>query len=186
MVFKNQRLQSIKKNFYINEDPMVTPLIGASRNIERVRELVHHVADTGLNIVITGESGVGKEVVAQQLHYHSPRRGKPFVKINCAALPEGLLESELFGFERGAFTGAHRKKRGKFELAHNGVLFLDEIGDMPYGLQAKLLQVLQSGTFSPLGSEKEVKTDVWIMAATNQDLEEQTKAGLFRRISIIG
>jgi two-component system, NtrC family, response regulator AtoC len=159
---------------------MLTPLIGASRNIERIKELVHHVADTGLNIVITGESGVGKEVVAHQLHYHSPRRKKPFIKVNCAALPEGLLESELFGFERGAFTGAHRKKRGKFELAHNGVLFLDEIGDMSYILQAKLLQVLQSGTFTPLGSEKEVTTDAWVMAATNNDLEEKTKAGLFR------
>lgn len=159
---------------------MITPLIGASRNIERIRELVEHVSDTGLNIVITGESGVGKEVVAQQLHYHSPRRRRPFIKVNCAALPEGLLESELFGFERGAFTGAHRKKRGKFELAHNGVLFLDEIGDMSYALQAKLLQVLQSGTFSPLGSEKEVKTDAWVMAATNNDLEENVRKGLFR------
>ncbi len=164
----------------MNEDHMVTPLIGASRNIERIRELVQHVADTGLNIVITGESGVGKEVVAQQLHYHSPRRQKPFIKVNCAALPEGLLESELFGFERGAFTGAHRKKRGKFELAHQGVLFLDEISEMSYGLQAKLLQVLQGGSFMPLGSEKEIKTDAWVMAATNSDLEERTKDGLFR------
>ncbi len=159
---------------------MVIPLIGVSQSIERIRELIKHVADTGLNIVITGESGVGKEVVAQNLYYHSPRKTKPFVKVNCAALPDGLLESELFGFERGAFTGAERKKRGKFELAHQGVLFLDEIGDMSFPLQAKLLHVLQSGEFAPLGSEKEVKTDTWIIAATNNELEKNIKTGNFR------
>lgn len=159
---------------------MVTPLIGVSQSIERIRELIKHVADTGLNIVITGESGVGKEVVAQNLYYHSPRSNKPFVKVNCAALPDGLLESELFGFERGAFTGAERKKRGKFELAHQGVLFLDEIGDMSFPLQAKLLHVLQSGEFAPLGSEREVKTDTWIIAATNNELEKNIKTGNFR------
>ena len=159
---------------------MVTPLIGVSQSIERIRELIKHVADTGLNIVITGESGVGKEVVAQNLYYNSPRVNKPFVKVNCAALPDGLLESELFGFERGAFTGAERKKRGKFELAHQGVLFLDEIGDMSFQLQAKLLHVLQSGEFAPLGSEREVKTDTWIIAATNNELEQNIKTGNFR------
>jgi two-component system, NtrC family, response regulator AtoC len=159
---------------------MVTPLIGVSQSIERIRELIKHVADTGLNIVITGESGVGKEVVAQNLYTSSPRVNKPFVKVNCAALPDGLLESELFGFERGAFTGAERKKRGKFELAHQGVLFLDEIGDMSFPLQAKLLHVLQSGEFAPLGSEKDVKTDTWIIAATNNELEKNIKTGNFR------
>ncbi|MBW1854184.1 MAG: sigma-54 factor interaction domain-containing protein, partial [Deltaproteobacteria bacterium] len=145
---------------------MVPPLIGKSKDIERIRELIIHVADTGLNTVISGESGVGKEVVAHNLYHRSRRKNQPFIKINCAALPEGLLESELFGFERGAFTGAERKKRGKFELAHKGILFLDEIGDMALSLQAKLLHVLQSGVFSPLGSEKEVKTDAWVIAAT--------------------
>lgn len=159
---------------------MVTPLIGVSQSIERIKELIKHVADTGLNIVITGESGVGKEVVAQNLYYNSPRRNKPFVKVNCAALPDGLLESELFGFERGAFTGAERKRRGKFELAHKGVLFLDEIGDMSFSLQAKLLHVLQSGEFAPLGSEQDVKTDTWIIAATNNELEKNIKTGNFR------
>jgi transcriptional regulator with PAS, ATPase and Fis domain len=159
---------------------MVTPLIGVSQSIERIKELIKHVADTGLNIVIAGESGVGKEVVAQNLYYSSPRRNKPFVKVNCAALPDGLLESELFGFERGAFTGAERKRRGKFELAHKGVLFLDEIGDMSFSLQAKLLHVLQSGEFAPLGSEQEVKTDTWIIAATNNELEKNIKTGNFR------
>ena len=123
---------------------------------------------------------MGKEVVAQNLYYKSQRKNKPFIKVNCAALPEGLLESELFGYERGAFTGAERKKRGKFELAHKGVLFLDEIGDMPRSLQAKLLRVLQSGEFAPLGSEKEVTADAWVIASTNQDLGENVKKGLFR------
>ncbi|MFO7496361.1 MAG: sigma-54 dependent transcriptional regulator [Desulfobacterales bacterium] len=159
---------------------MLPPIIGISKSIEKVRELIHHVADTGLNIVITGESGVGKEVVAQNLCYHSPRKDKPFVKINCAALPEGLLESELFGYERGAFTGAEQRRRGKFELAHGGVLFLDEIGDMPLILQGKLLHVLQSGEFSPLGSEKDLKTDTWIIAATNHELEQDIRKGAFR------
>ena len=159
---------------------MVPPLIGISESIERIRELIEHIADTGLNVIITGESGVGKEVVAQNLYHNSIRKNKPFIKVNCAALPDGLLESELFGFERGAFTGAERKKRGKFELAHQGVLFLDEIGDMSLNLQSKLLHVLQSGEFAPLGSEKDVRTDAWVIAATNQELEKKVKKGLFR------
>ena len=159
---------------------MFVPFIGISEYIKRIKELIEHIADTGLNVVISGESGVGKEVVAQNLYNSSRRKNKPFVKVNCAALPEGLLESELFGFERGAFTGAARKKRGKFELANEGVLFLDEIGDMSFPLQSKLLHVLQSGEFAPLGSEKEVTTDAWVIAATNQELEEHVKKGLFR------
>lgn len=156
------------------------PIIGVSPAIVRISDLINHVADTGLNIVISGETGVGKEVIAQNLYQKSPRRGKPFVKVNCAALPEGLLESELYGYERGAFTGAEQKKRGKFELANGGVLFLDEIGDMPLLLQSKLLHVLQSGEFAPLGSEKEFKTDTWLIAATNHDLEDEIKKQKFR------
>ncbi|MCP4748640.1 MAG: sigma-54-dependent Fis family transcriptional regulator [Desulfobacteraceae bacterium] len=159
---------------------MGPPIIGVSDNIQRVRELVEHVAQTGLNTVIFGESGVGKEVVAQNLYQRSPRLGKPFIKINCAALPEGLLESELFGYERGAFTGADQKRRGKFQLAHGGVLFLDEIGDMSLALQAKLLHVLQSGEFAPLGAEKDIKTDTWVIAATNHDLKQDINEGKFR------
>ena len=159
---------------------METPLIGKNKNIEKIRELITHVADTGLNVVITGESGVGKEVVAQNLYYQSKRNNKPFVKINCAALPEGLLESELFGYEQGAFTGAQRKKRGKFEIANDGVLFLDEICDMSLPLQSKLLHVLQSGEFSRLGSEKEAKTNAWVIAATNKELEQSVSQGEFR------
>ena len=166
------------------------PFIGVSQNVERIRELINHVADTGLNILICGESGVGKEVVAQNLYQKSPRNGKPFLKINCAALPDGLLESELFGHEQGAFTGAERKKRGKFELAHGGVLLLDEIGDMSMALQAKLLHVLQSGEFSRLGSEKEIHSDTWVIAATNHALEadirqEKFREDLFYRLNII-
>ena len=159
---------------------MIPPLIGSSASIERIRELIDHTVDTGLNVLITGETGVGKEVVALNLYYKSQRKDKPFIRVNCAALPEGLLESELFGYERGAFTGAERKKRGKFELADKGVLFLDEIGDMPLSLQAKLLRVLQSGEFNPLGSEKEVTADAWVIASTNQNLGENVKKGLFR------
>lgn len=169
---------------------MEPPLIGKSKDIEIIRELIEKAAQTGFNIIISGESGVGKEVVAHNLYYKSRRVNKPFIKINCAALPDGLLESELFGFERGAFTGADRKMRGKFELAHEGILFLDEIGDMSLHLQSKLLQVLQGGVFTPLGSEKEVKTNAWIIAATNQELEQNVKNGTFRedlyyRINII-
>lgn len=160
---------------------MGPPVVGVSKNMTRVRELIEHVASTGLNTVVFGESGVGKEVVAQNLYQKSPRLGKPFIKINCAALPEGLLESELFGYERGAFTGAEQKKKGKFQLAHSGVLLLDEIGDMSLPLQAKLLHVLQSGgEFSPLGSEKDVKADTWVIAATNHDLKKDIDEGKFR------
>ena len=155
-------------------------LVGVSENIRKIRDIIKHVANTGLNIVIAGETGVGKEVIAQNLYKESNRCGKPFLKVNCAALPEGLLESELYGYEKGAFTGADRKKKGKFELASGGVLFLDEIGDMPLSLQSKLLHVLQSGEFSPLGSERELRTDSWVIAATNQDLEAEIQAKRFR------
>jgi transcriptional regulator with PAS, ATPase and Fis domain len=159
---------------------MAPPLIGTSESIERIRKLIKHLADTCVNIIITGESGVGKEVVAKNLFYKSQRKDKPFINVNCAALPHGLLESELFGFKRGAFTGAYRNKLGKFELAHQGVIFLDEIGDMSLSLQSKLLHVLQNGEFAPLGSEREVRSDAWVIAATNQDLEKKVKEGLFR------
>ena len=167
-----------------------TPIIGVSRQILKIKDLIKHVADTCLNIVITGETGVGKEVVAQALYKKSSRSTNAFVKVNCAALPETLLESELYGYERGAFTGAQKKRRGKFQTAHNGVLFLDEIGDMPIALQSKILHVLQSGEFSPLGSDQEIHTDAWIIAATNCQLEEKIKKkefreDLFYRLNII-
>ena len=169
---------------------MSTPLIGVSKSMLKIKELINHVANTCLNVLITGETGVGKEVVAQSLYSESARSSKNFVKINCAALPETLLESELYGFEKGAFTGAHKKRPGKFQTADKGVLFLDEIGDMPLSLQSKMLHVLQSGEFSPLGSDQEFKTDVWVIAATNHNLEESIfkktfREDLFYRLNII-
>jgi len=155
-------------------------IIGVSKNILRIKELINQVADTGLNTVVYGETGVGKELVVQNLYQKSNRVGKPFVKVNCAALPDTLLESEMFGYEQGAFTGAERRKRGKFEQANGGILFLDEIGDMSLPLQAKLLHVLQGGDFSPLGSEKFVKMGAWVIAATNHELEEDMANGDFR------
>ena len=155
-------------------------LIGVSSNICRIRELIDQVADTGLNTIVCGETGVGKELIVQSLYQKSDRVGKPFVKVNCAALPDTLLESEMFGYEQGAFTGAERRRRGKFEQANGGVLFLDEIGDMTLPLQSKLLHVLQGGDFTPLGSEKIVKTDAWVIAATNHELEKDLVDNKFR------
>jgi transcriptional regulator with PAS, ATPase and Fis domain len=159
---------------------MENELIGVSENIRRIRDLINRVADTGLNTIVCGETGVGKELIVQSLYQKSDRVGKSFVKVNCAALPDSLLESEMFGYEQGAFTGAERRRRGKFEQAHGGVLFLDEIGDMSLPLQAKLLHVLQGGDFTPLGSEKAVRTDAWVIAATNHELEKDLGAGKFR------
>jgi transcriptional regulator with GAF, ATPase, and Fis domain len=156
-------------------------IIGVSQNIERIRRLITRVADTEMNIIVCGETGVGKELVVQSLYLKSNRVGKPFVKVNCAALPDTLLESEMFGYEKGAFTGADRRKRGKFEQASDGVLFLDEIGDMDLYLQSKLLHVLQDGDFSPLGSEKSVKTNAWVICATNHDLEADVENDKFRQ-----
>ena len=159
---------------------MDSKLIGESRNIKNILALIDQIVDTGLNILIQGETGVGKDLVVKNLYLKSNRAGKPLVKVNCAALPDTLLESEMFGYERGAFTGALNNKRGKFEQASSGILFLDEVGDMSFPLQSKLLHVLQGGDFTPLGSEKSVKTDAWVIAATNHNLEDDTQAGKFR------
>ena len=153
------------------------------RNSERMRaveNIVRRAADTNATILLQGESGTGKEMVAKAIHYISQRRDKPFLKVNCASLPGELLESELFGHEKGAFTGAHRRKPGKFELAHRGTFLLDEIGEMPLGLQAKLLHVLQDGKFFRVGGSELIDTDVRLVAATNKDLASVMAAGLFR------
>jgi two-component system response regulator AtoC len=155
-------------------------LFGNSERMAEVRDLIDRVADTDVTVMIRGESGTGKELVARALYASSLRRDKPFVKVNCAALPTELLESELFGFERGAFTGAIQHKPGKFEFANHGTMFLDEIGDMSFPLQAKLLQVLQDGEFSRLGGKHDVKVDVRVIAATNRDLEQMVANALFR------
>ena len=156
------------------------PFLFFGEKMDRIKEVIDQVANTDVTVLIQGESGVGKEIVARALHLNSPRRDKPFIKVNCAALPEELLESELFGYEKGAFTGAYRQKPGKFELAHNGSIFLDEIGDISPPLQAKLLQVLQDGQFSRLGSKTDIQVDVRVLVATNKDLEATVREGRFR------
>jgi two-component system response regulator AtoC len=145
-----------------------------------VRDMVAKVATTSAAVLLTGESGVGKEVVSRAIHRASPRAANQFVKVNCAALPGELLESELFGHQRGAFTGAHRDKPGKFELAEKGTILLDEIGEVPLRLQAKLLHVLQDGEFARVGGERILHTDVRVLAATNRDLQAEIRAGRFR------
>lgn len=155
-------------------------LVGHSRVITQVRKLIEKVADTEANVLILGESGTGKEVVARNLHYHSSRRDKPFVPVNCGAIPPDLLESELFGHEKGAFTGAISARQGRFELAEGGTLFLDEIGDMPLPMQVKLLRVIQERVFERVGSNRSIRVDVRIIAATHRDLENEIQIGRFR------
>jgi two-component system response regulator AtoC len=152
----------------------------ASAAMQRVKALLEQVADTDVTVLIQGESGSGKEVVARTLHAVSSRARQRFVKVNCAALPEDLLESELFGYEKGAFTGAAARKQGKFEQAHGGTIFLDEIGEMSPGLQAKLLQVLQDGRFTRLGGNQEIAVDVRVVCATNRKLDSMVREGTFR------
>ncbi|HEX7578520.1 MAG TPA: sigma 54-interacting transcriptional regulator [Thermoanaerobaculia bacterium] len=166
-------------------------LVGTSHPMQKLYEQVAQAAPANTTVLIRGESGTGKELVAHAIHYNSPRSGKPFVKVNCAALPESLIESELFGYEPGAFTGADRQKKGRFELAHGGTLFLDEVGDLPASTQIKLLRVLQEREFERLGGVKPVKVDVRLITATNIDLEEAMKKGTFRedlyyRLNVFG
>jgi transcriptional regulator with GAF, ATPase, and Fis domain len=173
---------------YVAEPPSPQPpsrrgageLLGTSDQMREVRALVSRVADTDVTVLVRGESGTGKELVARAVHDASPRREKTFVKVNCAALPAELLESELFGFERGAFTGAIQHKPGKFEFANHGTMFLDEISEMGAPLQSKLLQVLQDGEFARLGGRQDVRVDVRVVAATNRDLEGAVAEGQFR------
>lgn len=155
-------------------------LIGISPAIQELRAVIKQIAQTDLNCLIRGESGTGKDMVARETHRLSRRSDKPFVKVNCTALPEQLLESELFGYEKGAFTGAVSSKPGRFELANRGIIFLDEIGDMHPNLQAKLLQVIEHKEFTKLGGRRHINVDVQIIAATNADLEEKTRDGSFR------
>jgi len=155
-------------------------LIGSSAPMRRLRETVEKAAPTPATVLITGESGTGKELVARAIHQGSPRAGKPLVQVNCAAIPDELIESELFGHEKGSFTGAVRKQTGKFVAAHGGTIFLDEVGDMSSRTQAKVLRVLQNGEVEPVGADKTVRVDVRVIAATNRDLEEEIAGGRFR------
>jgi two-component system response regulator AtoC len=148
--------------------------------MRHVATMIERVADSDVSVLISGESGVGKEVIARELHRRSPRRQRNFVKVNCAALPAELLESELFGHEKGAFTGAQNIRVGKFEFANGGTVMLDEIGEMPASLQAKLLHVLQDREFTRLGSNRSISVDVRIIAATNRNLEQMIRSGQFR------
>ncbi len=155
-------------------------MIGESPVMKRLFEEIQKVAPTKSRVMITGESGTGKELIARAIHRLSPRTGGPFIKVNCAAIPSELIESELFGYERGAFTGAYGRKTGQFELADQGTLFLDEIGDMSLSAQAKVLRVLQSGELTRVGGQKTITVDVRVIAATNRDLEEAVTNGQFR------
>src|SRR5262247_1774119 len=158
-----------------------TALIGSSLAIWRVKTYLRKVAATDSHVLITGETGTGKELAAQYIHQHSRRRGNPLVTINCAALPDGLLESELFGYERGAFTGAHSSFPGKLKLADGGTVLFDEIGDMSPYAQAKILRVIETKEVYPLGGRRSVPLDIRIIAATNRDLERQTTRGELRQ-----
>ncbi len=186
--FKNLRiaLQNIKM-FYLERSSgessssiLFRSLVGISQPVAKVRQLIEQVADSEANVLILGDSGSGKEVVARNLHYHSDRREKTFVPVNCGAIPPDLLESELFGHEKGAFTGAISARQGRFELANGGTLFLDEIGDMPLAMQVKLLRVIQERVFERVGSNKSIKADVRIIAATHRNLEHEISEGRFR------
>ena len=173
-----------KEKLYLEEEIRTEhnfeEIVGESAALRRVLKEVETVAPTDSTVLIRGETGTGKELIARALHELSPRRERTFVKINCAAIPTGLLESELFGHEKGAFTGAIMQKIGRFELAHEGTLFLDEVGDIPPELQPKLLRVLQEQEFERLGSTRTVRVDVRLVAATNRDLGQMAAEGKFR------
>ena len=164
----------------VRAESQMLGLFGDNPKMQEVRETIEQVADTDITVLIRGESGTGKELAARSLYQLSSRSARPFVKVNCAALPSELLESELFGFEKGAFTGAQKRKLGRFEYANNGTIFLDEISEMAPALQAKLLQVLQDGEFSRLGGEADVHVDTRVIAATIRNLEEAVSEGSFR------
>ena len=148
--------------------------------MKKIEEIIGEIAKTDITVLIKGESGTGKGLLAQAIHINSQRKDKPFVKVNCAAIPKGLLESELFGFEKGAFTGAYIKKPGKFELANGGTILLSDIGEMDISIQAKLLQVLQDGMFSRLGGDGDVMVDTRVIATTKDHLEKSMMEGQFR------
>lgn len=175
IIRENTILRNCLKDKYKFEN-----IIGISFPMQKVFEMIEKVADTNATVLITGESGVGKELVARAIHYNSSRKDNPLVVVNCGAIPETLLESELFGYEKGAFTGATGTRYGRFELAHGGSMFLDEIGDMSFNLQVKLLRVLQEKTFERVGGTKSINVDVRIIAATNRILDDLVKDGKFR------
>jgi len=160
--------------------PLNEELLGISDAIQEVRELIQRLSSSSLTVLVNGESGTGKDIAARLLHRHSPRYGKPFIKVNCPAIPESILESELFGYERGAFTGARTSKPGRFELANHGTIFLDEIAETSYTVQGKLLQVLDGEPFMRIGGVRPIEVDVRVLAATNIPLEDAVRDGRMR------
>ncbi|MGE5583889.1 MAG: sigma-54-dependent transcriptional regulator [Bacillota bacterium] len=172
---ENQELRMMLKEKFVFKN-----IVGTSPKMQEVFEVIKKVAGYDVTILITGESGTGKELIAQAIHHNSPRREKPFIKLNCAALPESLLESELFGYDKGAFTGAVTAKPGRFELAEGGTLFLDEIGDTSLNMQAKLLRVIQEKEYERVGGRQTLRADVRILAATNKDLKQEVESKRFR------
>ncbi len=184
VLMEQEKARLEAQNVYLQEEIKGThnfeELIGGSASLKKVLKNVERVAPTDSTVLLTGETGTGKELIARAIHNLSPRKGRPLVKVNCAAIPAGLIESELFGHEKGAFTGALTKKMGRFELADKGTIFLDEIGELPLDLQSKLLRVLQEGEFERVGGTQTFKVNVRVIAATNRDLEQQSKTGHFR------
>jgi DNA-binding NtrC family response regulator len=164
----------------IFDDDIESEFVGTSKKMRDVFDLIHRLCKVDTTVLIRGENGTGKELVAKAIHYNSPRKSGSMVAINCGAIPESLMESELFGHEKGAFTGAHERKIGKFQLANNGTIFLDEVAELKPDMQVKLLRVLQERKFTPVGSSREVKTDARIIAATNRNLEKMIEDGTFR------
>ncbi len=175
LIAENQQLRKL-----LNEGGEREMIVGRSEVMRRTVDTARQVAQSRTTVLLTGESGTGKEVFADAVHRWSARAGKPMVKLSCAAIPETLLEAELFGYEKGAFTGAVSRRRGRFEAAHGGTLFLDEVGEMPLGVQVKLLRVIQEGVFERLGSNDPIEVDVRLIAATNADLEQMVADGTFR------
>ncbi len=184
VLLEQERVRLTAQNVYLQEeiksDHNFEEIIGATAGLAQVMAKVSRVAPTDASVLITGESGTGKELIARALHSRSTRAEKPFIKVNCAALPVSLVESELFGHERGAFSGAIQRRIGRFELAHTGTIFLDEVGEMPLDIQVKLLRVLQEHEFERIGNSHPIKSDVRVLAATNRDLQKSMGEGGFR------
>ena len=175
LILQNKDLRSkLEDKFHFKN------IIGRSEKMVKIFELIHHIAPYDSSVLIIGESGTGKELIANAIHYNSPRASMSFIKVSCASLSEGIIESELFGHEKGAFTGAIASRKGRFELAHQGTLFLDEVEDIPPATQIKLLRVLQEGEFERVGGNKTIKVNIRIIAASNRDLQEAVKRGVFR------
>ncbi len=175
LILQNRDLRSkLEDKFHFKN------IIGRSEKMVKIFELINHIAPYDSSVLIIGESGTGKELIANAIHYHSPRSSMPFIKVSCASLSEGIIESELFGHEKGAFTGAIASRKGRFELAHQGTLFLDEVEDIPPATQIKLLRVLQEGEFERVGGNKTIRVNIRIIAASNRDLQEAVKRGVFR------